>query len=212
MTAATTTPRVWIGCLASYNAGRLIGEWCEATDVDVMNDTWEDVKVQAVRAARAAGEYPVYFGEPEEPFLADNEGFGFQVGEYPDWSALAKVGALIEQHGEDFVAFLSWIDGDPLEEADELEDRFAEAYCGSYDDERAAAYDLVSGQGLGELPPSARWTGAQGDGEQRGWGGAAINVDIFDALGPYLDWDLITRELFDHGPYSLVDGVLLRGE
>jgi hypothetical protein len=73
MTAATTTPRVWIGCLASYNAGRLIGEWCEATDVDVMNDTWEDVKVQAVRAARAAGEYPVYFGEPEEPFLADNE-------------------------------------------------------------------------------------------------------------------------------------------
>jgi hypothetical protein len=25
----TETPRVWIGCLASYNAGRLIGEWVD---------------------------------------------------------------------------------------------------------------------------------------------------------------------------------------
>jgi antirestriction protein len=191
MTAATTTPRVWIGCLASYNAGRLIGEWCEATDVDVMNDTWEDVKVQAIAAARAAGEYPVYFGEPEEPFLADNEGFGFQVGEYPDWSALAKVGALIEERGEDFVAFLSWIDEDPLEVADELEERFNEAYCGSAEDEKSYAYQYVEEVG---------WAGVEGQ-ELR-------DSQVYN----YLDWDLIVQELFRHGPYSLVDGVVLRGE
>src|SRR3954470_9756615 len=107
----TETPRVWIGCLASYNAGRLIGECVDAVDIDEMNECRDRVAAQAVEAAKAAGEYPVYFGEPEEFFLADNEGFGFSVGEYVSWPALAQVGALIEQHGEDFVAFLKWIDG-----------------------------------------------------------------------------------------------------
>ncbi|TDP89770.1 antirestriction protein [Leucobacter luti] len=26
------TPRVWVGCLACYNAGHLVGEWCDAVD------------------------------------------------------------------------------------------------------------------------------------------------------------------------------------
>ena len=37
MTIATTTgstPRVWIGCLACYNAGRLVGDWHHANDAD----------------------------------------------------------------------------------------------------------------------------------------------------------------------------------
>lgn len=191
MSASTTTPRVWIGCLASYNAARLIGEWVDAVDVDEMNECRDRVAAQAVEAAKAAGEYPVYFGEPEEFFLADNEGFGFSVGEYPDWSALAKVGALIDERGEDFVAFLKWIDGDPLEMADELEERFNEAYCGSADDEKSYAYQYVEEVG---------WAGVEGQ-ELR-------DSQVYN----YLDWDKIIQELFDHGPYSLVDGVVLRGE
>lgn len=31
---ATTTPRVWIGCLNCYNDGALIGEWFDAIDAD----------------------------------------------------------------------------------------------------------------------------------------------------------------------------------
>jgi glutamine synthetase len=80
----TETPRVWIGCLASYNAGRLIGEWVDATDIDEMNECRDRVAAQAVEAAKQAGEYPVYFGDPEEFFLADHEGFGFNIGEYPE--------------------------------------------------------------------------------------------------------------------------------
>lgn len=34
MTATDTTPRVWVGCLACYNAGRLVGHWCDATGAD----------------------------------------------------------------------------------------------------------------------------------------------------------------------------------
>lgn len=30
--ATDTTPRVWIGCLACYNAGRLVGDWFAAID------------------------------------------------------------------------------------------------------------------------------------------------------------------------------------
>ena len=30
----TTEPAVWIGCLACYNAGRLTGDWYQATEAD----------------------------------------------------------------------------------------------------------------------------------------------------------------------------------
>lgn len=34
ITAEDTTPRIWVGCLAHYNAGRLVGEWFDAVDGD----------------------------------------------------------------------------------------------------------------------------------------------------------------------------------
>lgn len=33
-TTTTATPTVWVGCLACYNSGRLIGEWVPAIDAD----------------------------------------------------------------------------------------------------------------------------------------------------------------------------------
>lgn len=33
-TSTDTTPRVWVGCLACYNAGRLVGDWHDASDAD----------------------------------------------------------------------------------------------------------------------------------------------------------------------------------
>lgn len=33
-TTTTTEPQVWIGCLACYNAGRLVGEWFPAVGAD----------------------------------------------------------------------------------------------------------------------------------------------------------------------------------
>lgn len=34
--ATDTTPRAWIGCLACYNAGRLIGDWFDAATADAV--------------------------------------------------------------------------------------------------------------------------------------------------------------------------------
>jgi antirestriction protein len=184
--AEMDTPRVWIGCLASYNAGRLIGEWVDAVDLDEMNECRDRVAAQAVEAAKAAGEYPVYFGDPEEFFLADNEGFGFNVGEYVDWAKLATVGALIAEHGEPFAAFLRWYDdnysGDVLEDADELAERFSEAFCGEYESAKDYAYEYV----------------------EECW-------QVPEHLEGYLDWDTITRDLFDHGSYTFVNVTYGRG-
>lgn len=33
-TAISTTPRAWIGCLACYNEGRLVGDWFDAVTAD----------------------------------------------------------------------------------------------------------------------------------------------------------------------------------
>ena len=33
-TATDTMPRVWVGCLACYNEGRLVGDWHDASDAD----------------------------------------------------------------------------------------------------------------------------------------------------------------------------------
>lgn len=32
MATMTETPRVWVGCLACYNSGALVGEWVDAVD------------------------------------------------------------------------------------------------------------------------------------------------------------------------------------
>lgn len=108
----TDTPRVWIACLASYNAGRLIGEWVDATDADAMREATERIKVAAIAAATEAGEYPVYFGDPEEFAIHDYDGFPDvivrQLGEYPDWDVVAEIGAALESDAEGFDAFLTF--------------------------------------------------------------------------------------------------------
>ena len=43
MTTATDTdtPRIYVACLASYNAGILHGEWIDATDADEIREAIE---------------------------------------------------------------------------------------------------------------------------------------------------------------------------
>lgn len=51
ITDVETTPRVWIGCLACYNEGRLVGDWHDALGADEV--TSEDVHgVGSVRRPR----------------------------------------------------------------------------------------------------------------------------------------------------------------
>lgn len=199
-----TTPQVWLGCLASYNAGRLIGEWVDAIDADEIREAQDRVAAEAVKAAKAAGDYPVYFGDPEEFFIADYDGFGeaaSALGEYPSYEKVAEIGALIEQHGDEFRAYLSWLD-DIADQASE--EHFDQSRRGACDSERDYAMRLVDELGFHGVSPQLYEQGSYGMLDEKN----AINV--FDELAGVLDWDHIAHEFFDLGAYALVDGYVFQ--
>jgi antirestriction protein len=195
MTETRTTPQAWIGCLSSYNAGRLIGEWVDATDADEMYEAQKRVAATAVKAAKEAKEYPVYFGEPEEFFIADYDGFGdlaSTLGEYPSYETVARIGALIEEHGEAFIGFIDTCEPD-LESVDE--DAFHEAYRGEWDSEEAFSMDQATELGLGGI--QAHWPKPT----QYGYSHDE-HINVIEALENYIDWEKVAREDFRHGPMA----------
>lgn len=117
----TTTPRIYVACLASYNAGRLYGKWIDAsTDQDAMNAeiqemlagspepnvmrqryTDEDGAIHWVDVQ--SGKIPEGWqkvGEPypsaEEWAIHDHEGLGGDLGEYAGLAEVARRVAVVE--------------------------------------------------------------------------------------------------------------------
>lgn len=178
-TTETVTPKVWIGCLAAYNAGRLHGEWVDAA-VDE-DEIWEAQK-------RVLASSPV--PGAEEHFIADYEGFGaYRVHEYASLTTVALVARLIEEHG---VAFAAWVANDDSvldDEPDEhdLEEGFHEAYAGTWDSERAFAENAVDELGLPGVGFVYKQTGHFGHEYENATG------DLYS----YLDWDSITRTMME---------------
>lgn len=190
-----TNPRVWIGCLASYNAGRLIGEWVDATDVGEMNECRARVAKLAVAAAKEAGEYPVYFGEPEEFYVGDYDDFGVlgrQLGEYPNYETVAKIGALVEEYGAEFIAYVDVCELD-LDEVDE--DDFQAARRHEWPSEKDFAESVVRELGWGGVPSQtvvySEWP--------------KVELNPIEELIPHLDMESIAREMFRHGNYTSRD-------
>lgn len=68
-----TAPRVWIGCLACYNAGRLLGEWYEAAAASTV--TTDTLHADAGTVARASC---------EELWVMDTEGLPVSREMSPD--------------------------------------------------------------------------------------------------------------------------------
>lgn len=177
-------PSVWIGCLAAYNEGHLHGEWCGATDVDVLSTT--AARVIATSPALGADEW----------FIADYESFGglaTRLGEYADFGTVGRIGELIERCGPAFLAWVEAVEPD-LDSVDEA--GFREAYCGEWDDERDFARDFVTDCGWAGVPAAPPVEHAPLS--------TVTVVNAIDALAPYLDWRLITLELFDHGEHTAV--------
>lgn len=195
--STATTPSVWIGCLASYNSGRLIGEWVSATDVDEMNEARTRVAKTAVKAADEAGEYPVYFGEPEEFYIADYDGFGnlaSTLGEYPSYETVARIGALIEQEGEVIIAWINACEVD-VEDANSVTlDAFYEVHRGEWDSEESFAQYYVNEVGWNDVPVDLYTSPYSQD-----------RINVFDELSAYIDWSDIARQLFAN-EYTYADG------
>jgi antirestriction protein len=120
-------------------------------------------------------------GIAEEHAVMDYDGFGDlagTLGEWPDFQTLAAVAQGIETHGAAFIAYTETCE--PTLDRD-IADGFEDAYRGEWDSERDyAEYEI------GEV-------------------GLAGVEQIPESLLPYLDLEMVVREIFRHGTLSSRD-------
>lgn len=127
----TTTPRIYVACLASYNAGILHGKWLDIDDYSNVEELQE-----AIRQMLAESPEP----DAEEYAIHDYEGFGgYNVQEYDDMADLFTLSELIGEHGPIIADFL----GHYMCDFSELAEKFEQAYCGCYTDEEDYARELI---------------------------------------------------------------------
>jgi antirestriction protein len=116
-----TTPRIYVACLASYNAGTLFGKWIDATtDIDAMNSEIQELLAQSpepnvTRQRYTDADGAMHWvdvesrhipddwekvGEPyrsaEEWAIHDHDGLGSDLGEYAGLAEVARRVAIIE--------------------------------------------------------------------------------------------------------------------
>ena len=136
------SPKIYVACLAAYNAGQLHGEWILA-----------DQEPQDIQAAihSMLEKSPEAFAE--EWAVHDYEGFGsISLGEWPDIERVSTLAKLIAAHGEPFTLWYQNQDGSNFD-CSELEEIFLEQWQGAFESETDFAYKLLEETGqLSELP------------------------------------------------------------
>lgn len=139
MPTTKIAPRIYVACLASYNAGRLYGAWIDATqDAD---DIHADVA-----AMLAASPTP----GAEEWAIHDSEGLG-AIGEWESFDRVAEIGQAVAEAGDNAPALLAWLDYDGSRDVNE----FADTYAGRWDSVREYAEDFADTCGdLASIPDS----------------------------------------------------------
>ena len=133
--ATDTTPRAWIGCLACYNAGSLIGDWFDAVAADEV--TTYDIHGRA--------------SSHDEMWVMDHENIPVK-GEMSPADAAAWGQVYTEVDPEHWPALCAWVEsGDYISEGtvDEvtLAD-FEERYCGEWESFEDYAEQLADDIGL----------------------------------------------------------------
>jgi antirestriction protein len=168
----STTPRIYVACLAAYNNGILHGEWIDA-------DQSADEIHEAVRRMLVASPQP----GAEEWAIHDFEGFGeLRLGEYESLERIADIAVGIAEHGPAFTAWLSYdSDRDPVDMS-----AFEDAYRGEWDSLRAYAEDYAESTGMYDAAEKL--------------GSPYVVVDI-DMLTRDLDIELYTVESGHHSVY-----------
>lgn len=116
-TRQENTCRIYVACLAAYNAGKLHGEW-----IDCDGLTAEEIQAE-INAMLARSPEP----GAEEWAVHDHEGWhGLIKSEWPCLNELAEWAELIEEHGEAFAMYAANVGG---ADASQFED----AYRGKWD-------------------------------------------------------------------------------
>ena len=114
-TATATAARIYVACLASYNAGILHGDWIDATDDP------EDMQA-SIDAMLSRSRQP----DAEEWAIHDYEA-PFHIGEYSSLDEIAKTVAFIEEHDEPGIAALE-LSSNGVDDAQTLMDGFHGVY------------------------------------------------------------------------------------
>jgi antirestriction protein len=168
----STPPRIYVACLAAYNAGCLHGEWIDA-------DQSADDIADAVQAMLASSPEP----GAEEWAIHDYEGFGsLRLSEWESFERVSAIAQGIAEHGPAFAAWLSYdCDREPVDDS-----AFQDAYRGEWDSLRAYAEDYAESCGLYDAAESA--------------GSPYVTVDI-DALERDLDIELYSVATDHFGLY-----------
>ena len=111
--------KIYVACLASYNAGTLHGEWIDATlEADEIHEQ--------VTAMLAKSKEP----GAEEWAIHDYEGFGaIQLNEYSGFEMVSKLAKALNEQGKAFELFYS---NESFDDVDAAVEAFNERYSGEY--------------------------------------------------------------------------------
>ena len=153
VTMTETRPRAWIGSLAAYNAGRLVGAWIDLDGLD---------EEEATEAAKEAMR-PMIAGWMDEAQAFDElacmdvEGLApFVTGECSIGEAVRAAEKLSEVEDYEREAFLAWAANEGTHSAVEVED-FRDAYAGEWDSLEDYARELLDDSGqLNAIPDNLR--------------------------------------------------------
>lgn len=136
MSTTVTAPTVWLGCLACYNAGNLVGGWYPATDAATVTPTQLHGR-------------PIRPESHEELWVFDHEHLPVD-GELDPVTA-SKWGELYDELSPElWPAFCAWVrSGSYVEDGDgmpSLSD-FTERFCGTWNSFLDYAIDLAEETG-----------------------------------------------------------------
>lgn len=136
-------PRVWVGNLGAYNAGKLIGEWVDATD-----------NLAETVTGMVAAWYAANPMDGDEYYIGDYDDFG---GAAPktEWPNLDEVEALANAlvDATDPAALATFLEYGCGGDMDRLGENFEHAYRGRFNNETDFARDYVEATGmLGGVP------------------------------------------------------------
>lgn len=117
---------VWVGCLACYNEGKLVGEWFPGSEAPTSVEEWEDT-VGYPKSHKTAG-YP-----HEELWVFDHENSPVD-GEYSPSTAVeyGQILDTLEEHERE--PFAAWLDNHNVRTLDsDAVTSFRDEYRGTYE-------------------------------------------------------------------------------
>jgi antirestriction protein len=195
--------RIYVACLASYNAGKLYGKWidCDGKSADdlqhevnvlLWNSPEPNVPASYCRDCQHVEHYSSgpnceecnsgnteVGNSAEEYAIHDHEGFGDLIGEH---TPLDKVAAIVDalESADEPAALIAYAEHGGYGDITDAADTFADAYCGEWDSELAFAENFMDG--CYEIP---------------------------DYLVGYIDYDAFRRDLFcgDYWSENTASGV-----